>query len=217
MRYTCSKCKTTKDEVIKATGHTYEWVVAKEATEFTTGLRECKCKVCGDILTTEVIQKLPSKGKESSWVYESPTKRHKTMYDGTVITESRIGTDKCYYWGWFDDEAAKDMFVEIQKMQEQVYGTENVATWDEDEVNLEWARSNAAEYAICGHSPQSFHMSSGGFPNVLDNRKYITLVNSYGCGESLACFVIDDVGGSDDFVYGPYWRCYFGTYYASAV
>lgn len=217
MRYTCSRCGATKDEEIKAKGHTYEWIVAQETTEFTTGLRECKCTECGDILTTEIIPKLPSKGEEGSWVYETATKRHKTMYDGTVITEFKVGTAERYYWGWFDDEAAKDMFVEIQKMQEQVYGTENVATWDEDEVNLEWARSNAAEYAICGHSPQSFHMSSGGLPNVLDNRKYITLVNSYGCAESLACFVIDDVGGSDDFVYGPYWRCYFGTYYASAV
>lgn len=38
--------------------HTYEWVIDKEATTTSTGLKHLECKVCKKALPSEVISKL---------------------------------------------------------------------------------------------------------------------------------------------------------------
>lgn len=43
----CSECDETKEEVIPATGHTYEWKVDKEPTETQEGIKHEECVDCG--------------------------------------------------------------------------------------------------------------------------------------------------------------------------
>ena len=38
--------------------HTYEWLIDKEATTTSTGLKHLECKVCKKALPSEVISKL---------------------------------------------------------------------------------------------------------------------------------------------------------------
>lgn len=54
--YTCSVCGDTYEETIPATGHDDgEWTVAKSAGAFSTGTKELRCTVCGEVLDTETI------------------------------------------------------------------------------------------------------------------------------------------------------------------
>lgn len=65
--YICSFCKklfsdavgsaeiTDNNIVVKATGHDYEWIVDKEATETESGSKHEECRNCGDQKTTVVI------------------------------------------------------------------------------------------------------------------------------------------------------------------
>ena len=62
IRYTCKSCDETKEEVIKAKGHEYSWVVAKPATTSEEGLEEYKCLVCGDVKETRKLEKLQAEG-----------------------------------------------------------------------------------------------------------------------------------------------------------
>ena len=45
--YTCDVCKQTKEEVIKAKGHTLEETIVKEPTCGEAGLKSVRCTVCG--------------------------------------------------------------------------------------------------------------------------------------------------------------------------
>jgi predicted nucleic-acid-binding Zn-ribbon protein len=45
--FTCSKCGETKTEAIKATGHDWNWVIDKEATETEDGVKHEECSKCG--------------------------------------------------------------------------------------------------------------------------------------------------------------------------
>lgn len=56
----CSRCNEKKTESIPATGHHYAWVVTKEATESSNGIRQHKCSVCGNVDETEIIPKKSS-------------------------------------------------------------------------------------------------------------------------------------------------------------
>lgn len=54
--YTCSVCGDTYEETIPATGHDDgEWTVTKSAGTFSTGTKELRCTVCGEVLDTETI------------------------------------------------------------------------------------------------------------------------------------------------------------------
>ena len=54
--YTCSFCGDTYEETIPATGHDDgEWTVTKSAGAFSTGTKELRCTVCGEVLDTETI------------------------------------------------------------------------------------------------------------------------------------------------------------------
>ena len=54
--YTCSVCGDTYEETIPATGHDDgEWAVTKSAGAFSTGTKELRCTVCGEVLDTETI------------------------------------------------------------------------------------------------------------------------------------------------------------------
>ena len=54
--YTCSVCGDTYEETIPATGHDNgEWTVTKNAGAFSTGTKELRCTVCGEVLETETI------------------------------------------------------------------------------------------------------------------------------------------------------------------
>ena len=163
--------------------------------------------------TEPSTQPVQNKGQETDWVYSGDT-RTKTMYDGTVITETKYNTSAGSVWGWYDDSAASDMFSAIQYIQKYAYGDANVAVWDGNQAND--ARLMTARYAAQGSSSEAFHMNSGGLPNVSDNKQYITYVNSYGGGLAISCFVRDSVAGASQFTYGESWRSYFGTYYASS-
>lgn len=153
--------------------------------------------------------------QETPWVYDSATKRHKTMFDGTVVQEQYYETEAGGTWGYFDDEVARAMFVEIQKMQKQVYGDEGVSVWNESDY--QYAKARTVYYAAAGNGSTGglYHMNSGGLPNVSDNRRYITFFNGYKGGLSIACYVRDSV--HDEFTYGSAWRAYFGTYYSSST
>lgn len=54
---TCSRCGATEGEPLEHTPG--EWEVATEATTTSTGERVIRCSVCGEILETEEIEKLP--------------------------------------------------------------------------------------------------------------------------------------------------------------
>ena len=66
IRYTCKSCDKTKEEVIKAKGHEYSWVVAKPATTSEEGLEEYKCLVCGDVKETRKLEKLQAEGDKKT-------------------------------------------------------------------------------------------------------------------------------------------------------
>ena len=66
IRYTCKSCDETKEEVIKAKGHEYSWVVAKPATTSEEGLEEYKCLVCGDVKETRKLEKLQAEGDKKT-------------------------------------------------------------------------------------------------------------------------------------------------------
>ena len=54
--YTCSVCGDTYEETIPATGHDDgEWTVTKSAGAFSTGTKELRCTVCGEVLDTKTI------------------------------------------------------------------------------------------------------------------------------------------------------------------
>lgn len=54
--YTCSVCGDTYEETIPATGHDDgKWTVTKSAGAFSTGTKELRCTVCGEVLETETI------------------------------------------------------------------------------------------------------------------------------------------------------------------
>ena len=54
--YTCSVCGDTYEETIPATGHDDgDWTVTKSAGAFSTGTKELRCTVCGEVLDTETI------------------------------------------------------------------------------------------------------------------------------------------------------------------
>ena len=54
--YTCSVCGDTYEETIPATEHDDgEWTVTKNAGAFSTGTKELRCTVCGEVLDTETI------------------------------------------------------------------------------------------------------------------------------------------------------------------
>ena len=72
----CDNCDATDVQATEALGHTEgEWEVTKEATTEAEGEKVKKCTVCGEILATEVIEKLPSivfiDIKEGAWYYEA--------------------------------------------------------------------------------------------------------------------------------------------------
>ena len=55
-KYECTACGDSYEETTKATGHDDgAWVVTKEAGSFTTGTKELKCTVCGEVLDTATI------------------------------------------------------------------------------------------------------------------------------------------------------------------
>ena len=66
IRYTCKSCDETREEVIKAKGHEYSWVVAKPATTSEEGLEEYKCLVCGDVKETRKLEKLQAEGDKKT-------------------------------------------------------------------------------------------------------------------------------------------------------
>ena len=66
IRYTCKSCDETKEEVIKAKGHEYSWVVAKPATTSEEGLEEYKCLVCGNVKETRKLEKLQAEGDKKT-------------------------------------------------------------------------------------------------------------------------------------------------------
>ena len=213
MTYTCTICGKTKTENIPCVEHSYSWVRTKEPAESESGLEEYMCSVCKHVNGTQSVDKLQDLGQETDWVYSGDS-RTKTMYDGTVITETKYNTSAGSVWGWYDDSAASDMFSAIQYIQKYAYGDANVAVWDGNQAND--ARLMTAGYAAQGSSSEAFHMNSGGLPNVSDNKQYITYVNSYGGGLAISCFVRDSAAGASQFTYGESWRSYFGTYYASS-
>lgn len=63
---TCS-CGAKETRNIAATGHSYEWVVTKEATTSAEGTKSHKCKICGNVDKTESIPKIVSKSYNTSW------------------------------------------------------------------------------------------------------------------------------------------------------
>ena len=91
--YTCTGCRETKTEEIKATGHSYgEWTIVKEATTSEEGSKERVCQKCGN-KETQSIPKLPcSEWKQNSkgWWYENP--------DGTYPTSCWMEIDGSWYY-----------------------------------------------------------------------------------------------------------------------
>ena len=65
--YTCDVCKQTKEEVIKAKGHTLEETIVKEPTCGEAGLKSVRCTVCG---YEDAQVEIPATGKHnwSAWV-----------------------------------------------------------------------------------------------------------------------------------------------------
>lgn len=207
IQYKCSKCGTTKKTILPATGHKYQWKILIEPTTTELGLEEYRCTVCNRVKNTYTIPKLEA-GNETNWVYSGDT-RTKTMFDGTVVTETKYGT----LWGWYNNDVARGMFMQVQKMQRQTYGDANVAIWDDSKVSE--AKAAVLDYAYTGNSSKSMHVNSVGLPNLLDNSKYITFIDSHGLGDAMSCFVSDSVH-DEQFTYGQYWRNKFGTYFSSA-
>ncbi len=63
--YTCS-CGETYTETIHATGHTEsDWIIDKAATTEESGSKHTECTVCGAVLKTEIIDKLPEEDETS--------------------------------------------------------------------------------------------------------------------------------------------------------
>ena len=80
---------------IKATGHSYEWIIDKEATEKTPGSKHEECKVCGDKKPAVEIPVLPHKHKG-------------TLVKGNPATCEKEGVKdyyKCACGLFFEDEA----------------------------------------------------------------------------------------------------------------
>lgn len=216
MSQVCISCGCRREYPIPKAGHDMEWICTRAATMASEGERQLICKNCHEVLATETISKLYDPGLEDpTWTVDSPTQKHKTMYDGTVLTLYYVETEAGKAWGYFDRDAAVSMFAEIQNMQTQVYGEGSAFVWDESWY--EYAKARTVHYAVAGAPMYGglYHMNSGGVPNVKDNRKYITFMNGYGGGTAIACFVIDSAGAADNFYYGEWWRSYFGTYYSS--
>lgn len=65
--YTCNVCKQTKEEVIKAKGHTLKETIVKEPTCGEAGLKSVRCTVCG---YEDAQVEIPATGKHnwSAWV-----------------------------------------------------------------------------------------------------------------------------------------------------
>lgn len=58
--YTCFKCSDTYDTVIPATGHSADsWEITKPATDLEEGQKIRRCTLCGNILETQIISRLP--------------------------------------------------------------------------------------------------------------------------------------------------------------
>ena len=55
--HTCQNCGAKmKDEIVEKLGHVEgEWEVTLEATQYTEGLKELRCTVCGEVLGSEVL------------------------------------------------------------------------------------------------------------------------------------------------------------------
>lgn len=212
--YTCTICGETKEENIPATDvhtPTEQWVILREPSLYVPGIRVQYCSVCGAEVLRENIA-YSEISHETDWVYgEDGMSRTKTMYDGTVISEicKKDATGNAT-WGWYDDSASASMFTEINKMKAQLG---SAYTWSEE--NVEAAKAEVWNYAVTGSSVAEVHMNTGGLPNVLDNRQYITLDWNANKEIAIACFVRDSMGANTQFTYGRQWKSYFGTYYAS--
>lgn len=98
---TCS-CGAKETRDIVATGHSYEWVVTKEATTSAEGTKSYKCKVCGNVDKTESIPKIVSTSYNTSWgtrphEFEEVGTEYFGAYLGTYLHWDRYGN---FWWDW---------------------------------------------------------------------------------------------------------------------
>lgn len=217
---TCSKCGKTEG---KENGHVWQAATCTKPKycaicgktqgkelghdwQAATKTKPKTCKRCGDTEGTAL-------GKEMPWVYsKNKTHREKTMYDGTVIKEDLVTCGNYSVWGYFDDEAASAMNDAVN------YMLVNVKGWNPFNVSSSYydnARRNAAAYAIKGSSSKAYHFNKGGFPDINNDKQYITLSDGNNQDNYIGCFVRDTYQGNGDNTYGEYWCSHFGTYYAS--
>lgn len=160
----------------------------------------------------EQEQESKEESQETPWEYSDSTHRHKTMYDGTYISEELVTIGNYSAWGYFDDEAASAMNDAVNYSLSQIDGW---SPFNVSDSYYEDAKLNAFAYAIKGNSSQAYHHNTGGLPNVSDNKKYITLSDGYNEDNYIGCFVYDACGSDSNYIYGKFWSSHFGTYYAS--
>jgi len=70
----CDNCDATDVQAVEAKGHTPgEWEVTKQPTIAEEGEQVVKCTVCGEVIETQAIDKLPpfEDVKESDWFYDA--------------------------------------------------------------------------------------------------------------------------------------------------
>lgn len=100
---TCSKCNAEETRNTDALGHDFENpTIVKEATISTTGLKEGKCKRCGET-TSEVIP-CSQKDKNTGIVFEA---NEGVFTEGTQMTVEEIKTDNPTY------ESVKNILSEV--------------------------------------------------------------------------------------------------------
>ena len=66
--YTCTRCGDSyKDDYIKATGHKEsDWIIDKQPTTDSDGIKHKECTVCGEKLDEQVVEKLYNQGTTDS-------------------------------------------------------------------------------------------------------------------------------------------------------
>lgn len=214
--YVCKLCDYEYVHVTPKTGyHVYVWRDDVAATPGKEGQRTQVCTMCGKRDKTEIVEAIPL-GQETEWIYDDAEHRHKTMYDGTVLNEVFIKyTDTYKLWCYIDENATEQINIEVNKMLAQVDAWSPFVV---DESYRESALRAAFKYAYDGpdgNCVKAYHANFGGLPNVSDQRKYITISDGMNQSNYIICLVRDGYQNSGNFMYGQYWRSYFGTYYAS--
>lgn len=236
----CSRCKL---KLSARTGHKWETVITKDATESEAGEQVERCRVCGYVFSTSAI---PAKGYETDWVYSTyipgkPVKipasthgstvtswmpekyllietgkmRTKTMFNGAVITEKQIRFNEHEYWIIMDDAITDILNDDLLKMLAE----KGYFTYQKDEHLKAEAYFNAFTYSTTGLSKIGgyFEFESLNFPTQKSRLKIQNPGSHDGKPQyGYAAAIAIDGNSSEQDTYGPIWNMYFITKYGYA-